>query len=271
MELNMYDLALYTPEGVRTHRFQPCNRCNNCYSVAKVFIMTAVGLLWDDGLLEMSDPLSKHFDLPEGADPGWRLATVEHAMTHRLGFSEGFLDIDVEDMTRYPTDDYLSMVFDRPLDYVPGTHMQYSDAAFYLLSRLVDHVSGERADRLLYRRVFRPMGFGEAAWSRCPRDYPLGATGLYMSAEDMLRLAVLYLNEGVHEGRRILSREWVRRVIAREYEFSTLTPGGLIGKGGMYGQMCAFSREQHFAIAWHGHMDDACGEKLIGYLDSLRA
>ena len=271
MKLNMYDLALYTPEGVRVHRFQPCNRCNNCYSVAKLFVMTAVGMLWDDGLLEMTDPLEKHFRFPARIHPGWHLATVEHAMRHTLGFSQGFLDIDVEDMTRYPTDDYLSMIFQKPLDYVPGTHHQYSDAAFYLLCRLVDHVSGERMDRLLYRRLFRPMGFGEVAWSRCPKDYPLGATGLYMSAEDVLRLAVLFLHGGEYEGQRIVSSEWVRRAIAREYEFSVLGPGGLIGKGGMYGQMCAFSREQHFAIAWHGHMDDACGERLVSYLDELRA
>ena len=52
--VNLYDFSLYAPDGtIRTHRFQPCNRCNDSYSVAKAFTMTAVGLLWDDGLLDV--------------------------------------------------------------------------------------------------------------------------------------------------------------------------------------------------------------------------
>lgn len=271
MGLNLYEVALYTPDGVQTHRFQPCNRSNDCYSVAKAFVMTAIGFLWEDGLLSMTDPIEKYFfkEFRKGIDPGWRMVTIEHALTHRLGFLKGFLDIDVEDMTQYPVDDYLSMVFNHPLAYVPGTRTQYSDAAFYLLSRLVDHVCGEKLDRLLHKRLFKPMSFGETAWSCCPLGYPIGATGLYMSVTDMLKLGALYLNGGLYGNQRILSSEWVSRVIAHEYEFHSMTPGGLIGKGGMYGQLLAFSREKGFAIACHAHEERKVGDRLIRYLDEV--
>lgn len=270
-ELNLYDIAFYTSQGIRYHRFQPCNRCNDSYSVAKAFVMTAVGLLWDDGLLSMTDPLEKFFGryLPSGADPGWRVATVEHALTHRLGFAEGFLDIDVEDVSAYPTEDYLSMVLSHPLSYEPGTHAQYSDAAFYLLSRLVSLVAGENVDTLLRRRILSPMQVGEAAWSRCPKGYPIGATGLYIGTADMVKLGALYLNGGVYQGRRLLSEDWVNQVLAREYEFRAMTAGGLIGKGGMYGQMLAFSREKGFAVAIHAYKEHKGGEELLKCLNEV--
>ena len=110
--VNLYDFSLFAPDGtIRTHRFQPCNRCNDSYSVAKAFTMTAVGLLWDDGLLDTDDLLYEIFgrDFPENADPAWRLATVGHALTHRLGFDASQLDIDVDDVSAYPTDDYLRL------------------------------------------------------------------------------------------------------------------------------------------------------------------
>ena len=69
---------------------------------------------------------------------------------------------------------------------MPGSHYQYTDAAFYLMSRLVSHVSGEKADSLLWRRILKPMGCVEVAWSRCPNEYPIGATGLYIGAGDMV-------------------------------------------------------------------------------------
>ena len=108
-----------------------------------------------------------------------------------------------------------------PLAYLPGTLYYYTDAAYYLLSRLVSLIAGENVDSLLLHRIHRAMRFRELAWSRCPHEYPIGATGLYISAEDMVKLGALYLNGGVYEGKRLLSEEWVRKVIASEYEFCT--------------------------------------------------
>ena len=268
--LNLYDFALYTPQGIRAHRFQPCSNCCNSYSVAKAFIMTGLGLLCDAGRLSMSDPIGKHLPIPENADPAWHIATVEHAATHKLGFDEGFLDIDTEDTTLYPAEDYLSMVFDHPLVHAPGSHFQYTDAAYYLLSRLIAAVSGEYADVYLSSRLIRPMRFREIAWSKCPLQHPIGATGLYISAQDMVKLGALYLEDGLWQGKRLLSSDWVQTAIAKEYEFSERA-SGLIGKGGMYGQMVLFSKEKHFAAAYHAHEENGGCKRLVEYLSTLPA
>lgn len=267
--VNLYDFALYTPEGIRAHRFQPCSNCLNSYSVAKAFIVTALGLLWDEGKIRMDDPIGKHLPIPADADPRWALVTIEHAVTHRIGFDEGFLDIDSEDTTLYPTEDYLSLVFAHPLAHTPGTHKQYSDAAYYLLSRLISKVAGENADTLLNHRVIRPLRFHEIAWSRCPLEYPIGATGLYVSAEDMVKLGALYLEGGIWQGQQILSKDWVDLAVSREYEFSPVKDSSFVGKGGMYGQMLAFSREQGVAVAYHAHEESDKRKLLMQYLSQI--
>ncbi|MFQ9800117.1 MAG: serine hydrolase [Clostridia bacterium] len=76
-------------------------------------------------------------ELPEGHDPRWEKVTVEQVVKHRFGTGEGYLDIDVEDIRDYGTNDFLQVVFRHPLAFEPGTHDQYSDAAYYLLSRVV--------------------------------------------------------------------------------------------------------------------------------------
>ena len=272
MDINLYGLAVYKDGQIYEQRMQPCNICNNAYSVTKAFMVTAIGMLHDDGLIDVKRNLSAYMAdlMPEDIDPAWKLVTVEHALTHRIGFDEGFLDIDTEDASQYPTRDFLDMVFHHPLKHLPGQHYQYSDAAYYLISRLISRVSGQRADTLLKHRMMEPMKFREAAWSRCPQDYPIGATGLYLPTGDMVKLPALYLEGGMWNGQRIISEEWVNKVIANEYEFISKTPSGLIGKGGMYGQMTMFNREKKFAVAWHGFNTD--GEKvqsLVEYFDHL--
>lgn len=271
MGLNLYDAAFYTDDGLFARRFQPCNACNDSYSVAKAFVMTAIGLLYDRQQLSVGDRIVDLFagELSPADASRWSGVTVEHALTHTIGFDEGFLDIDVEDTGAYPTDDYLSMVFSHPLLHKPGTHRQYSDAAFYLLSRVVSQVSGENVDSLLYNAILRPLGFHEVAWSRCPHGYPIGATGLYIRSDDMVKLGWLYLNGGVWNGERLLSRQWVDMVTEKGYELQPAAPNGLIGKGGMHGQGLFFSEKARFAAAWHAFDDSSRLGDLMDYLNAL--
>ena len=269
--MNLFDMAIYQNGQIWDHRFQPCSNCHNSYSVSKAFIMTGIGMLYDEGLIDVKKPVISYMGnlVPDDIDPLWQKVTVEHAMSHKIGFSDGFLDIDVENVLEYPTRDYLSIVFHHPLDYKPGEHYQYSDAAYYLLSRLISCVSGEKADVYLNRKLFQPLDFHEAAWSRCPQDYPMGATGLYISSHDAVKLAALYLEGGVWQGKRLLSQEWTDMAIANNYDLSTRTPSGFYGKGGMYGQIVMFNRQKNCAVAWHSFSSGEHNKMMIALVDSL--
>ena len=250
---DLYDFALITSEGMFVKKLRPCGNCHNGYSVAKAFIMTAIGLLYDDGALNPNDLISSYVEIPADADARWHEVTLHHLLCHRSGLGEPFLDIDCDNIRAYPTDDYLSLLFLRPLPYAPGTHYQYSDAVFYLLSRIISAVIARPADALLETRLFQPMHFGETAWSRCPQGYPIGGTGLYAGADDMAKLAWLYLCDGLYEGKRILSESWVRTALSNGYELAPFGDSGWIGKGGMYGQGIAFNQEMGVAAAWHAY------------------
>ena len=95
----------------------------------------------------------------------------------------------------------------------------------------------------------------------------MGATGLYISSADTVKLGALYLEGGVWKGQRLLSEAWVHKAIANEYELRAKTAAGLIGKGGMYGQQLLFNREKNFAIAWHTHAHSDQVKHLIDFVD----
>jgi len=69
--------------------------------------------------------------------------------------------------------------------------------------------------------IFQPLGFREAAWGCCPPEHAIGATGLYIRVNDMIKLGAVYLNCGTYRGKRILSEGWVKTVLAGQYEFAS--------------------------------------------------
>lgn len=261
-----YKITLFEKGEHQTAVLTPANGAQNSYSIAKAFTVTAIGMLVDQNLLQtdekVCDILRKF--LPPDMDPAWEQMTVHHLLTHSAGFAGGYLDIDASNHVPIAGKDYLGYLLSTQLQYLPGTQSRYSDAAFYLLSRIFTAKCGEKMDDFLLRRLFYPLEFREMAWSKCPMGYPMGATGLYVYTEDLVKLGELYLNGGLYHGKRLLSEDWVETVLREEYEFSK-TAGGGYGKGGMYGQMLIFYPKQNRVVAYHSFN----GVDLIPYLDSV--
>ena len=253
--LNIYAIAMMDDRGIQTRSPRSGDACTNSYSVAKFFTMTAIGMLWDPGKLRVEDKVVDIFreELPEGQDPKWQDVTVEHVLKHTVGFGEGFLDIDVERISDYPTDDFLQIVLARPLTYQPGEKKVYSDAAYYLLSRIVTKCSGKHLDELLRPVLFDVLGFQEVAWSKCPRGFCMGATGLYVRTPDMVKMGYVYACGGKYQGKTVVSEAWVRQAVDRTYCMEQYGDSGIYSKGGMYGQMLLFSPQRRFACAWQGY------------------
>lgn len=260
-KLNIYFVSQGDKDyNITKETIVPANPCCNGYSVAKAFTVTAIGMLYDKGLITpsslLTDILSNH--LPNNIDPKWHKVTIHHLMKHKVGFGCGMLDIDCEDASLYPTIDYLQLVLKTNLKYEPGTIYQYTDAAYYLLSRVIYELTETDLSDLLRPILMDLMKFKEYSWSVCPKGYSMGATGLYLRTEDMVKLGILYLNKGMWKDTRVLSEEWVDMVISNEYEFSSLG-NGWYGKGGMRGQLLMFNMEKGKAIACHSY------ESIIPY------
>lgn len=230
--------------------------CQNTYSVAKFYTMTAIGILYDKGLVSPQDRVCDilkdeiTYDIP---DKRWYSVTVEHALTHSAGLPGGFLDIDVNKSSDF-TDDYLKYTLTCTLDYDPGTDRRYSDGAYYLLSRVADKLAGESMDNFLWHEMFLKLDFQEMAWSRCPKGHPMGATGLYINSSDMVKGGIVFLNGGMYSGKRILSEEWVKLAVEKEYGLGWDEGGACYSKGGMNGQTITVvpSKKLAFAVQSYG-------------------
>lgn len=256
---NIYSIAEICDGGeAESVCINPANACQNSYSVAKVFTVTAIGLLYDRGLISPEDFVTELLgeEISEKTakkmDARWRGVTVDMALSHMLALPVGFLDIDAGHSEEFG-EDYLSYMLEYPLSGDHGAERHYTDGAYYLLARIAEKISGEPLDKFLWRELFSKLGFREVAWSKCPRGHCMGATGLYIRTDDMVKLGEIYRSGGLYRGGRILSEKWVSTVLARGYELRMSGFGEGYCKSGMKGQMLAVFPKQRRVVAWHGY------------------
>ena len=257
----VYSVCVIKDGIVETRFIQPSSRCHDCYSIAKLFTVTAIGILEDRGILSTDDLIYPIFEgqFPQGFDLKWKEVHIRDVLTHRIGFQKGFLDIDIENMRSWKNEDFLNLILSHPIKYTPGTEYVYSDAAFYLASRIVTAKSGEKLDDFLIRELANPMNFSEFAFSKCPMGYPIGATGLYLSTEDVAKLGTLFLQRGKWEGNQILSEKFVNKAFDNQFELYRLQGfDDAFYKGGMNGQFLYINRKTKTSCAIHsfgGNLD----------------
>lgn len=260
-------ISVGTTNGINSTTIKGGNPCQNCYSVTKVYCVTAIGILFDQGKIKVTDTIGDIFaseisSYGVSADK-WADITIHDVMRHRAGFTQGgFLDIDSQDATKWGSQDYLELVL--KADLTGNKDYKYTDGAFYLISRVVSKISGKNLDEFLAEHLFNKTNCREYAFASCPQGYPIGATGLYIRSEDVAKLGRIYLDGGMYNGKRIISKTWVDLVLENGYELGRSGTG--YAKGGMRGQNLYINFEKNVSVAWHAYTDHDLGSTLSNYM-----
>lgn len=177
------------------------------HSVAKSFTACAIGLAIEEGLLGLHDRLVDFFPehVPADADPRLADMTVEHLLTMRTGH----LANTSGSVWRAIETSWIAEFFKIPLAYAPGTTYVYTSAASYMLSALINKVTGHTLHAYLKPRLFVPLGIHNEHWDVGPDGVNPGGNGLTAPVSAMLKLAVLHAQDGLWEGHRLLPAAWV--------------------------------------------------------------
>ena len=173
------------------------------HSMSKTVTGMAIGMLIDDGALSLDTLLVDVFPEYEYRDDKFARITVKHLLTMTTGvrFSEA---------GSVTEEGWTESYFDSPLAFVPGTDFAYNSMNSYILARIVVRLCGKSMTEFLDERLFGPLRITNRFWEKSPEGVEKGGWGLYLSTESWAKLGYMMLSDGVFEGRRVLSSEWVR-------------------------------------------------------------
>ena len=211
-------------------------------SLTKVFAGTAIGMLLEDGLLSsLHTPLSTYFTNLKKKAMGE--ITLWHILTHTSG-----IHTDGHDNALSAAPDIAAYVLNLPIINIPGTVSKYNNEAVGLLSEIVRKITGKTMDQYLNEKLFIPLGIDQWEWIKDETNNPLAYAGLSLKGIDLAKYAYLFLNNGIWEGQRIISKSWINtathptQTIDRNWGYLWLTAYvedtyigyGMSGFGGKY-------------------------------------
>jgi CubicO group peptidase (beta-lactamase class C family) len=247
------------------------DRADLTFSVAKTYLALLAGVAHARGLLpDANERISARlpgigFDDPHNRDITWAHMLEQTSEWH--GTCLGMPD-QVEHYRRVshdPKPPQGKKGDRRPLQR-PGSYWEYNDVRINQLSLALLRLFGRPLPEVFEEAVLRPLGAGrdfrwagyDDAWvdinglrvQSVPGGTHWGA-GVSISARDQARVGQLLLDEGMHEGKALLPREWVRRMqqpcaIAPFYGWLTWLNRG----GAMFGDA---SPESWFMVGAGGH------------------
>jgi len=181
------------------------------FSMTKSVISGLIGILTQQGLVTPSMPAP----IPEwrGAKDPRREIEVEHLMrmTTGLALDETNSGFDPTSQMLYLHDDMAGFAVTAPMIAAPGTRWHYSSPTTQLLARIIrDAVGGpEQTPAFAWRELFNPLGMRNVTLEFDGGGTLQGTAYMLASARDWARFGLLYLNDGVVGGKRILHEDWV--------------------------------------------------------------
>src|ERR1700687_3766022 len=192
-------------QDVESHTAMRTDTIFRIASMSKPITSVAVMMLYEEGKLLLTDPVSKFIPafkgqrvIAEGGStvPARREVTIRDLLSHRSGLSYGFLNggpvgdayrkegvTDGLTLTSLTLEQGINKLAAQPLMAQPGAEWNYS-LSVDVLGRVVEVASGSSFDVFLRDRIFKPLGMTDtsfevpdAKWARMATVYSPDAAG----------------------------------------------------------------------------------------------
>lgn len=176
------------------------------YSTSKSFTSTAVGFAVNEKRLNLEDKVISFFpkDKPDTISSYLAELKVKDLITMSVGqVPDPTFSIVSKD------ENWVKSFLALPIINKPGTKFLYNTLATYMLSAIVQKVTGEKVIDYLTPRLFKPLGIEGVDWEVDSRGINTGGWGLRVKTEDMAKFGQLYLQNGLWNGKQVLPKGWV--------------------------------------------------------------
>jgi CubicO group peptidase (beta-lactamase class C family) len=246
---------------------------HSMYSLSKSFTSTAVGMAIAEGKLSLDDPVLKFFpeDAPSKPSDFLKAMRVRDLLIMSTGqLSNDVYSVQVDGHPGRITQEFLEL----PVTHKPGTFFWYNTPATYMLSAIVQKVTGVTVRDYLTPRLFEPLGIGQPEWESSAQGMSLGGTGLHLRTEDIARFGQFYLKKGNWQGQQLVPGAWVETATSRQtsngsdpgsdweqgygYQFWRCRHGFYRGDGA-FGQFCIVMQDRDAVVAMTSGTKDMGG------------
>lgn len=194
-------------DGKVLYEYGDLDRVSYIASCRKSVLSILFGKYVENGTIDLNETIGNiGIDEDDGLLPIEKQATIGHIMTSRSGVfhkaSNGGYDLDN---------------FRPRGSETPGEYFVYNNWDFNVAGHILEHYAKRSLYEEIEEQLAIPLGFED--WNiknqkkyhnSDESQYP--AYHMFISTRDMAKIGQLMLNEGVWNGRQIVSKSWIRKI-----------------------------------------------------------
>jgi CubicO group peptidase (beta-lactamase class C family) len=184
-------------------------------SMTKSATATIIGILVQQGRLDVTAPAP--LDAWSERDDGRSRVTTHHLLTMTAGFDYQETSADsnprkLHAKMLYAVPDAPAFAAQTPLLGEPGNSWAYQTVHSVLLQQVARNVIADDQEYFSFAQqyLFDKLGMRNSFFQADAAGTFIGGASMYASARDWMKLGLLYLNDGIHQGERILPKGWVK-------------------------------------------------------------
>jgi CubicO group peptidase (beta-lactamase class C family) len=175
------------------------------YSVSKSFTATAIGFAVTEKKLKVTDKVISFFPefLPNPVSPNLAELEIKDLLTMSVGHEKSF------NQEVFTTENWIASFLNMQIANPPGTKFLYNTSASYMLSAIIQKVTGQTLLDYLEPRLLEPLGITGLDWETDLNGIQTGGWGIRVKTEDMAKFGQLFLQKGKWNGKQVLPESWI--------------------------------------------------------------
>jgi CubicO group peptidase (beta-lactamase class C family) len=197
------------------------DRMATIFSVSKSITSLLCGIAVDEGYIgSIDDPVTKYLPELKRKDPRWERLTIRHLLNMESG-------LDFDDEYEFNIKELKTVNAIARLNYghnimrqikelkfrcEPGTEFRYESMTTAILGVVIERATGIHYADYLSEKVWKPLQMESVALINIDsRKHHVAHAfgGITCTLKDLAKIGRLYLNNGVWDGKRIVSEEWI--------------------------------------------------------------
>ena len=202
------------------------DRMATIFSVSKSITSLLCGIAVDDGYIHsIDDPVTDYLPELKKKDLRWQKLTIRHLLDMKSGLDfddtydinwKGLKYLNAMARLNYGHD-LMKQIKGMEFRCEPGAQHRYESMTSAILGVVIERASGKCYADYLSEKVWKPLGMEHPALVNIDsrkHDVAHAFGGITTTVKDLAKIGRLYLNNGMWDGKRIVSEDWIRQTIA---------------------------------------------------------
>lgn len=187
------------------------------HSVTKSVVALVVGQLVDRSMLDVEQPLAELLPAYKqvfNKNPDIARVTLHQLLSMTPGLLWRNARAGLEPMVgrMVQQSDWVGFALSLPVKQAQVGQFQYNTAVSHLLSAVIEAHCGQNTASFAAEHLFAPLGISEYTWDADSNGVTIGGWGLSLSPLSMARIGQLCIDNGVSDGKQLVSAEWIKHM-----------------------------------------------------------